>query len=122
MRGAIDDDTEFALEIWRLHRMIAGLVRNEILRAISLGLLEILTSNTRFVVAGSKSVADKECRVRVHEELVDAIASGDPDRCAEASRAHALADGGSHTGVPQHRAHDGAAAPDTAGDPWDDPR
>lgn len=90
IRDAVDDDTTFAREIWRLHRIIAGIGRNEMLQAISIGLLEIVVNNTRFVVQGSKSSGDREHRIHVHERLVDAIESGDPRLCEQASREHSL--------------------------------
>jgi DNA-binding FadR family transcriptional regulator len=92
MRDALPDDTAFVQEIWELHRVIARIGRNEMLREISLGLLEILASQTDFVVAGSKSRAQKEARLAVHERLVDAIESGDLSRCAKASQDHSLAE------------------------------
>lgn len=99
MNEAIPDDTAFALEIWEFHRMIVRIGRNEMLREISLGLLEILASNTQIVVPGSKTPEMKLRRVLVHEQLVDAIESGDPARCSAASRNHTLDVGSSsHAG------------------------
>lgn len=90
LHQALSDDTAFVLEIWELHRMIVRLGRNEMLREISLGLLEIIATETHHVVVDSKPLAQREARLQVHEKLVDAIESGDPQQCAAVSEAHRL--------------------------------
>ena len=90
MREAIDDDLLFARTNWALHERIAVIGKNEILKNIALGLLEIISTHTVDVVPGSKSMAQKAERIRVHEALVDAIESGDAQQCHDASVAHSI--------------------------------
>jgi DNA-binding FadR family transcriptional regulator len=90
MRDVMDDDLLFARSNWALHEMIIGIGKNEILKNVALGLLEIISSNTVNVVPGSKPITQKQERVRVHEALVDAIEAGDEEACRQASLEHSL--------------------------------
>ena len=90
MRALIDDDLGFKRSIWAFYRRIVEICRNAILRAVSLSLLELLSTQTETVVPGSDTLAHRRQRIKVHESLVDAIASGDEHKCAKASRAHAV--------------------------------
>lgn len=82
----IDDDLEFARAVWGFHKAICGIGRNEILKSVSLGLLEVIIANTDAVVA--KTMEQKLHRVALHQALLDAIESQDPEQCAAASHAH----------------------------------
>ncbi|WP_167140255.1 FCD domain-containing protein [Diaminobutyricimonas sp. TR449] len=90
MRDAIDDDLLFVRSNWAFHELVIGIGRNEILKNVALGLLEIISSNTVNVVPGSKRMPQKQERVRVHEAIVDAIESGDEEACRRASIEHSL--------------------------------
>lgn len=86
MRQVIDDDLAFAHAVWDFHRAICHAGKNEILKSVSLGLLEIIVQNTDAVV--SKSLEQKNHRIILHQGLLDAIESQDPVQCEEASRQH----------------------------------
>jgi DNA-binding FadR family transcriptional regulator len=96
LRGCLDslgqtigNDLDFAHAIWKLHRRIVQICRNDILREVSLGLLELLEVSAESIVPGSKTVSYKRRRIAIHEALIDAIESGDEAQCSRASRRHA---------------------------------
>lgn len=73
---------------WALHKRIAGVTTNEILKHTYLSLLEFVESRLEGVVAPDPAM-DIGLGARVHRELVEAIASGEADRAATALEAHA---------------------------------
>ncbi|MGW0005759.1 FadR/GntR family transcriptional regulator [Nocardia grenadensis] len=73
---------------WALHKRIAEITTNEILKHTYLSLLEFVESRLAGVVA-SGSPVDTGVGARVHRELVEAIASGDSGRATTALEAHA---------------------------------
>lgn len=87
MRQAFGDDLACTRAIWQLHRRIAQIGRNKLLREISLGLLDLVVEGTESIVPGSKPPAYKLSRIAVHEALVDAIESGNEAECARVSAA-----------------------------------
>ena len=86
VREAITGDMEFAVAVWDFHRGICSIGHNQILKSVSLGLLEIIIQNTDAVVA--KTMEQKQQRVALHQALLEAIESQDPDECARASHVH----------------------------------
>ncbi|MCK0114220.1 FCD domain-containing protein [Ornithinimicrobium sp. F0845] len=91
MKEVIDDDTAFARAVWDFHRAICGIGHNEILKSVSLGLLEVIVQGTDVVV--TKTMEQKLHRVALHQALCDAIESRDPEQCASASHAHRVEEG-----------------------------
>jgi DNA-binding FadR family transcriptional regulator len=87
MHRTVRNDLAFSAATWDFHRAIYAAVPNEILRSTTLGLLELLANHVDFV--SGKTTAQKIERIRVHQELFDAIESQDPRACAAASTAHA---------------------------------
>lgn len=86
MEDVIADDLAFARAVWDFHRAICEAGRNEILKSVSLGLLEVIAQNTDAVV--SKTMKQKRHRVALHRALYDAIRLQDPDEVERASQAH----------------------------------
>lgn len=86
MEDVIDEDMAFANAVWDFHRAICNIGHNEILKSVSLGLLEIIVQNTDAVVV--KTMEQKRQRVTLHQALCDAIESQDLERVAQASHAH----------------------------------
>lgn len=69
---------------WNLHRRIAEIVPNPALRTVYLNLLVFIEAE-----AGDTGLPrNSEARLRVHHELVEAIASGDRAATVEAVRNH----------------------------------
>jgi DNA-binding FadR family transcriptional regulator len=87
LHRSIRDDLAFAHATWDFHRAIYGAVRNEILRSTTLGLLELIANHVDSV--RTKTGAEKIERIRVHQALLDAIESQDPQMCATAVAEHA---------------------------------
>ncbi|QDO88118.1 FadR family transcriptional regulator [Ornithinimicrobium ciconiae] len=86
MKDVLEDDLEFAKAVWDFHRGICSVGRNEILKSVSLGLLEIIVRSTDAVVG--KTMEQKLQRIALHQALYDAIESQDPEECDRASHAH----------------------------------
>ncbi|MFF0725393.1 FadR/GntR family transcriptional regulator [Streptomyces sp. NPDC004134] len=73
---------------WALHRRIAEITPNQILRHTYVSLLEFVASRLRGVTADEPSRINPEGPA-VHRELVEAIASGSRQRLDAAMEAHA---------------------------------
>ena len=74
---------------WHLHRKIAQMGENTILTAIYLSLLDIIEAEV-VVVAPARSYVHASRIHDMHRDIVDAIASGDLERSAEAAKRHPL--------------------------------
>jgi DNA-binding FadR family transcriptional regulator len=72
---------------WKLHRRMVEISPNLVLRHMYLGLLDFVSHRVHGVTAVA-SLADRE-GVRVHNEIVDVIESGDLDRVERIVHAHA---------------------------------
>ncbi|KRV47859.1 hypothetical protein AQ490_05730 [Wenjunlia vitaminophila] len=72
---------------WALHRRIAEITPNQILRHTYVSLLEYVESRLRGVTADDPARNDPEGPA-VHRELVEAIAAGDAERLNRALAAH----------------------------------
>lgn len=76
-------------EIWHLHDQICKISPNEALRTLYLGLVSFIQSNIeKKAPSGNEGPSFFQRRMAAHRQLVDAIASGDPDVAAEAAKAH----------------------------------
>ena len=60
-------DLAFAHAVWALHRRIVQICRNDILREVSLGLLELLDVSANSIVPGTKTPAYKRNRIAIRE-------------------------------------------------------
>lgn len=87
MHRSIRDDLAFAHATWNFHRAIYETVDNDILKSTLLGLLGFISNHVDSVQA--KTVSTKIDRIRIHQGLLDAIESQDPQACATASAEHA---------------------------------
>ncbi|MEU3340307.1 FadR/GntR family transcriptional regulator [Streptomyces sp. NPDC002144] len=76
--AAAPDWDAFLRANWALHERIAQLCPNTMARAVYVGTLGHLTSSTARTADGDTD-AYRARRLRIHIELVDAIASGDED-------------------------------------------
>jgi DNA-binding FadR family transcriptional regulator len=83
MRDAAEvaDVETFLHANWRLHARLAEIVPGQILRSLYLGLLEIIETRTRSIVAADEASTrdDLRGRLELHEKLVAAIARRDPE-------------------------------------------
>jgi DNA-binding FadR family transcriptional regulator len=71
---------------WRLHRRIAAIAANSLVRIVYLATLNLIEEVTdRTSVA---SMLDREKTLEVHEELVEALIADHPDRLARALERH----------------------------------
>ena len=74
---------------WLLQRKIAQMGENVILTGIYLSLLDFIEVEV-VEVAPAKSYVHVARMQDMHREIIDAIASGDPERAAEAAKRHPL--------------------------------
>lgn len=87
MRAADDDPSAYLRTNWRLHERMARISPNAILRGYYLALMEFLQSQLDDVVMDDFGERFP-IGVRIHEELVEAIATGDRRRVHDAAMAH----------------------------------
>lgn len=74
---------------WALHERIAAICPNGMARGVYAGTLgHISSSSARLAADEEASTAYRAHRYAVHAELVEAIASGDPDRVRAAAASH----------------------------------
>lgn len=74
---------------WLLHRRIAAMGENGVLTAIYVSLLDFIEREVT-EVAPARTYVHVERVLSMHRDLVDAVASGDPSRAAEAAKRHPL--------------------------------
>lgn len=89
MEIVIDDPPESLRLNWELHRHIAKLGSNGVLSAIYLTLLDYIEQEVTEVSPPRSRELDLRIFV-MHRELVEAIASGDPHKAADAAKRHPL--------------------------------
>lgn len=89
MTGALGNATESLRLNWQLHRKIAQMGNNGVLTGIYLALLDFIEQEVT-EVASSRSVSLAQRILKVHREMVDAIASGDVGKAAEVAKKHPL--------------------------------
>ncbi|MBO4252293.1 FadR/GntR family transcriptional regulator [Streptomyces griseorubiginosus] len=85
--AAAPDWDAFLRANWALHERIAQLCPNTMARAVYVGTLGHLTSSTARTADGDVD-AYRAKRLRIHTELVDAIAAGDEDAVRAAVARH----------------------------------
>ncbi len=93
LESALDDHDAFIRAVWVLHEQIAAITPNEMLRAIYLTMMHIISDQSEVAVSDAHDTHQaahyREHRLAVHRELVDAIDSGDLERASRAVVAHA---------------------------------
>lgn len=88
MRDSMDDPRRFYRADWALHRRIVQVCQNDVLKSMYLALLSVLEKRMEEVV-GTGDLGDYlRRRLVIHEELVEAMASGDSARMERAAKAH----------------------------------
>jgi DNA-binding FadR family transcriptional regulator len=87
MSRNLDDISQFVSLNWDLHTRIAAISPNAVLRGIYVGLYEFV--NQVSLVSPQPRDADyMQQRMKVHQELVDAILAGDVAAAQQAAEAH----------------------------------
>jgi DNA-binding FadR family transcriptional regulator len=89
MGDLIDDDEGFLRANWVLHDRIATLIKNELLSSIYVAVHAVLKEELKSIVPNTKSRSYKEQRLRIHRDLVEAIAAGDEAAALRAVHTHA---------------------------------
>jgi DNA-binding MarR family transcriptional regulator len=92
MSGLTDSPEEFFRADWDLHRALAGLSHNAVLKAVYLALLEILSSHVDSVIPTGNLESYLYSRLAVHARIVEAVAEGDEEQVAAAAHAHHFTD------------------------------
>jgi DNA-binding FadR family transcriptional regulator len=88
LRATWDDRVAGLRANWRLHRRIAEIVPNPVLKTVYLNLLAYVESHDDFYVADDGIPPNSSVRLEIHEELVAAIVAGDRTATAAAVRRH----------------------------------
>ena len=89
MVATVDEPTVTLKWNWELHRCISRMGANKILSGIYLTLLDYIESELEVVAPATHS--DRPQRIlKMHKDIIDAIASGDIERTAAATRMHPL--------------------------------
>jgi DNA-binding FadR family transcriptional regulator len=89
MRAARDDPTAFQRANWDLHRRIAEVSPNPILRSLYTLMLDVVSSELETVIPDADFAAQTDELLDLHQELVDAIVAGNQELAARAARRHA---------------------------------
>jgi DNA-binding FadR family transcriptional regulator len=88
MGEATADATAYLHQNWRLHRRIADCCGNRVLANLYATLLEANEPGPGVVAPDRHRIAGAKDNLGAHRELVDAIASGSPERARKAVGAH----------------------------------
>jgi DNA-binding GntR family transcriptional regulator len=88
MSALLDQPEDFFRADWQLHRVIARLSRNTLLKTIYLSLLDNIESHLEYVVPTADLDEYLNTRLIVHARLVNAVCSGEPERVERAVREH----------------------------------
>lgn len=88
MGQRLDDPASFYRADWALHRRIAQICRNDVLKSYYLTLLTALERQAGDIVGADELDGYLQRRLIIHEEIVEALASGDPARMGRAATAH----------------------------------
>lgn len=83
-----DDDLVFFRLNIAMHERIARILPDGLIRSLYLGTFESIDEHTIGVIPDPNTKSRATTRLSVHEQLVEAIASGDTARVGEAERLH----------------------------------
>ncbi|MFE2719394.1 FCD domain-containing protein [Streptomyces mirabilis] len=92
MSRLLEMPEEFFRADWDLHRKLAELSHNTILRTVYIALLDMLSSHVSSVVPTGNLQHYLYERLATHARIVDAVISGDEEQIAAAAQAHHFAD------------------------------
>lgn len=90
MRAARDDPTAFQRANWDLHRRVAEISPNSILRNLYISMLDVVSSELATVIPDTDFALQVDELLGLHQELVDAIAAGDQALAGRAAERHAM--------------------------------
>jgi len=96
LAGVVDDPDAFLHAVWELHRAIARITPNRILRETYLSMLNYIEAETAAVGSDAGAAAHrkyKRSRLRLHQRITRAIVAGDEDAAAAVAAEHALTAG-----------------------------
>lgn len=83
-----DDPRRLVAVNWALHRKLAETGRNSVLASVYCALMDFIEGELTAVETPGLNHRDVAATIRVHRNLVDAVASGDVRRAARAAAAH----------------------------------
>ncbi|MFE5563399.1 FadR/GntR family transcriptional regulator [Amycolatopsis japonica] len=84
---AVADERAFAAALHGLDRTIAGISTNQILHTVYRGVLAYVEANGQRSASPASSAAERRRLLRIHQQLVDAIAEQDEAACRRILRA-----------------------------------
>lgn len=90
LEARIHDPKAFLQTDWQLHRRLLELNENELLKQLYSGLLAVLEESFEGVVPSAALSGYLVDRLSVNRQLVEAVASGDPDQIRAATQQHIL--------------------------------
>jgi DNA-binding MarR family transcriptional regulator len=90
MARTMDDPVRFLQADWQLHRRIAAITQNEVLAQVYTQLVATLEQNVEHIVPDESLPTYVQQRLRLHADLVEAIAEADADAAAELVGEHRL--------------------------------
>jgi len=88
MAEHLDEPDGFLRANWRLHRRMARISRNVVLSSVYVTVLDFAEEQLAEVRGDEVFGTDVRDNLAIHEELVEAIASGDLERAATAAERH----------------------------------
>jgi DNA-binding FadR family transcriptional regulator len=88
MAAGVAEPASYLEQNWALHRRIAEICDNTVLRGIYIALLDFLGAHVRHVEPEAEYGHDNADNLKLHRQLVTAIASGDPERARAAAHDH----------------------------------
>ena len=88
MAASMADPPSYLRHNWALHRRIAEMCDNAVLRGIYIALLDFLASQVKHVEPDAAYGRDNAANLALHRQLVAAIASGDPEQARAAAHDH----------------------------------
>jgi DNA-binding FadR family transcriptional regulator len=88
MGAAVGSPPDFLAANWSLHRKIAAVVPNEVLRSVYVAALEFVEEHTSTVTSDATFARTSPRNVEIHRELVASIEARDHDRIVRAVEAH----------------------------------
>jgi DNA-binding MarR family transcriptional regulator len=90
MTRRLDSPVDFLRADWALHRRIAQISPNEVLRRVYLSLVTTLEDNVDAIVPDKSHPDYLQRRLRLHADIVEAIADSDAQAVAELAGQHRL--------------------------------
>lgn len=90
MARRADSPVQFLQADWQLHRRIAAITPNQVLKQIDNALVGTLEQNVEAILPSTSLPTYLQQRLRLHAEMVEAIAAADAEAATELARRHRL--------------------------------